>query len=162
MTTIRREIATLKTLVKTIAATGGEPNTLATQEVTHALKAGTISKAQKDVLQRALADSGGPDVKRVQQRLDSFVEVFEKGDVNKNGRSDKSEQKQWNVAYEEWSWKAASPVRDPVEIAALRAKLLDVKTVHADGRTTSSPVYGAGTLLKKLDALVAAKTAGGN
>jgi hypothetical protein len=156
MTTIRKELASLKTLAKTIAAQGGEPNILATQEVTHAFKAGTITKAQKDVLSRALAE-GQNDVASVQMRLDSFATVFEKGDVNKDGRSDKSEQKQWNAAYDEWSWKAASPRRDDAEIAALRAKTLVMQTVHSDGRVTSSPLYGAGTLLKKLDALVANK-----
>lgn len=161
MTTIRKEIATLKTLTKSIAASAGEPSILATQEVTQAFKSGTISKAQKDVLARALSE-GQNDVKSVQMRLDSFAEVFEKGDVNKNGRSDKPEQKQWNDAYTEWSWKAASPRRDPVEIAALRAKTLTMSTVHSDGKVTSSPLYGVGTLLKKLDALVANKTAGGN
>ncbi len=150
MTTIRKELASLKTLAKQIGASAGEPSILATQEVTHAFKNGTITRAQKD------------DVSSVQMRLDSFGEVFEKGDVNKNGRSEKSEQKQWNAAYEEWSWKAASPRRDPVEIAALRAKLLDMKTVHSDGKVTSSPLGGVGTLLKKLDALVVNKTAGGN
>jgi hypothetical protein len=161
MTTIRKEIASLKALTKTIAASAGEPQILATQEVTHAFKAGTITKAQKDVLQRAISE-GRNDVKSVQMRLDSFAEVFEKGDVNKNGRSEKSEQKQWNDAYTEWSWKAASPRRDPFEINALRAKTLTMSTVHSDGKVTSSPLWGVGTLLKKLDALVANKvTAGG-
>jgi hypothetical protein len=160
-TTVRTELGTLKTLATKIANRGGEPDRLATQEVQKAFKAGEISKAQRDVLQRALADSTS-DLEDVQQRLDSYADVFEDGDINKNGRSEKSEQKAWNAAYEEWSWKAASPRRDRAEVDALREKTLKMKSYFSDGTAHSSPVYGVGTLLKKLDALVANKTAGGD
>jgi len=155
-TPIRKELGTLKTLAKEIAARGGAPDVIATQEVKQAFKDGTITKAQRDVLTRALSESDN-SVSRVQRRLDSYADVFDDGDINKNGRSDRAEQKQWNAAYDEWAWKGASTRSDPVEIAALREKTLKMKTVHDSGKVTSSPLYGAGTLLKKLDALIAEK-----
>src|SRR5262245_30526794 len=91
MASIGNSITALKTLATQIARSSGDPAQLATQEVNAAMREGTISKAQRDVLQRALSDSGMSSLPRALMVLDGFEQAFNQADTNQDGRIQKAE-----------------------------------------------------------------------
>jgi len=157
MPSIRQSVQQLSAQVKKIAKASGEPRILATQEVTAAFKAGKITKAQRDLLTRALSD-GQNTVAAVKKTLKTYVQAFERADVNKNGRSEKSERAKHQAAVDNWSMIAARPNRTQAEKDAARKPVISVDAVGQSGKVYQQPVWAISSLLEKLEKLMPTAT----
>ncbi len=93
MPTIATAISTLRTKVRELAVDSGRAQSLSSRELKKGVEAGTITEAQKDVLNLALAKAGSGDVEKVIRQLDTFQKQALSHDNDRNGRLDPDELK---------------------------------------------------------------------
>jgi hypothetical protein len=157
MPSIKSAVNTLSAKVNQIARQSGDPKTLATQEVKQAFDKGLITKPQRDILARAISDSGN-DPKEIKKTLAKYIQAFERADTNKNGRSDKAERVKAQANLDKWMWTAASTQVPQAEKDRLKKPVIKVDTVGQSGKIFQQPVFGVETLLTKLDKLQGPQT----
>ena len=153
MPSIKQSVQQLSAQVSKIAKASGEPQILATQEVTAAFKAGKITKAQRDLLTRALSDgqNGVADVKKTLKR---YVQAFERADTNRNGRSEKAERVKHQAAVDNYMMIASSPNRTQAEKDEARKPVITVDAIGASGKVFQQPVWAISSLLEKMEKLM--------
>lgn len=152
MTSMVRTMSTLRRQVAQLAAASGKPEQLSTQEIKAAYDAGKITKAQKDVLARALSESSNR-VTSIQAKLDEFTEAYVKTDRDGSGKVERTERDLAVAKYDVW--------RDLLSAHAPKAKLdaasketVRVTRVGFSGSPELFPMGGLKTLIDKMNKLI--------
>lgn len=152
MTSIRATVRSVAAKLPAIAKLSGDANTVATQEIKQALEKGLITKAERNLLTRALSESGNSPA-AVAKRMDRYVEAFEKVDTNKDGKISKAERNTAQKAVDEWMWKAASTQTPKAEKDRLFQSVVTTTVERNDGKKVQVAEYAIGSLMDKLSAL---------
>lgn len=152
MTSLRAAVQSVAAKLPAIAKLSGDSNTVATQEIKQALDKGLITKAERNLLARALSESGNTPA-AVAKRMDRYLEAFEKVDTNRDGKISKAERTTAQHAVDEWMWKSASTKIPQSEKDRLFQSVVTTTVERKDGKKVQVAEYAIGSLMDKLSAL---------
>ncbi len=136
-------------LVK-IATLSGDSKKVANQEVKQALDKGLITKAERDLIVRAISDSYDTDVKVIKERLGRYVEAFHNADKNGDGQVSKLERDSAKTAETKWMYAAASTTVPEATKKRLEKDVIHTTRTDKNGVKKQVVETGIGSLLDKL------------